>query len=96
MCKNCLNDVLIGKKYVEDKLTTYWIGKNVMFIPHDFNEELESIYENSTLTSDDKKNFISNISQDEELVLEMLGSGNTETDIIFFKKYVTFKIWRVS
>ena len=86
MCKNCLNDVLIGKKYVEDKLTTYWIGKNVMFIPHDFNEELESIYENSTLTSDDKKNFISNISQDEELVLEMLGSGNTETDIIFFEK----------
>ncbi|WP_346967992.1 TIGR02556 family CRISPR-associated protein, partial [Clostridium disporicum] len=86
ICKNCLNDVLIGKKYVEDKLTTYWIGKNVMFIPHGFNEVLEDIYENSTLISYEKKNFISNISKDEDIVLEMLGKGNTETDIVFFEK----------
>ncbi|MBU5593272.1 TIGR02556 family CRISPR-associated protein [Clostridium sp. MSJ-4] len=86
MCKNCLNDILIGKQYIEDKLTTYWIDKSVMFLPHNFNEQTEAMYENSTIINEDKKNFISNIYDDEEIVLELLGKGNTETDIIFFDK----------
>jgi|GEM_PF-554183 len=86
MCKGCLNDILIGKEYVENKLTTYWIDKSVMFLPHNFNEQTKAIYESSTIVSEDRQNFISNIYNDEEIVLELLGKGNTETDIIFFEK----------
>lgn len=86
LCKKCLNDLLIGKEYVDEKLTTFWLNKNVMFLPHNFNENTEAIYENSTIVSEEKKNFISNIYDDEKLVLEILDKGNTETDIIFFEK----------
>lgn len=86
LCKKCLNDILIGKKYVEEKLTTFWHNKSVMFLPHNFNECTEAIYENSTVGSDNKKKFISNLYEDEKTFLDLLGKGNTETDIIFFEK----------
>ncbi len=86
MCKKCLNSVLIGKRYVEEMLTTYWMGKNVMFIPHSFNKNIKNIYEKSYITDKGKKNFISQIALNEKEVLKKLGEGNTETDIIFFDK----------
>lgn len=86
MCKECLNDVSIGKEYVEKKLTTFWMGKQVMFLPHNFNEITEGIYETSIIGEKEKKNFLGNISRDEEDVLEELGKGDSETDIIFFDK----------
>lgn len=86
MCEGCLNDLLIGKRYVEDKLTTYWMDRNVMFLPHNFNEVTDGVYDSSVLTEKEKKKFLDNLYSDEEFVLESLGKGNTETDIIFFDK----------
>jgi CRISPR-associated protein Csh1 len=86
MCKQCLNDVLIGKEYVEKNLTTFWMGKQVMFLPHNFNDTTQGIYESSIIGDKEKKDFLDNISKDEEEVLEELGKGNSETDIIFFDK----------
>lgn len=86
MCRSCLDDVVIGKKYVEEKMTTYWMDKSVMFLPHNFNEITESVYDSSIISEKEKKKFLDNLYSDEEFVLESLGNGNTETDIIFFDK----------
>lgn len=85
VCRDCLNDILVGRDYTENNLTTYWMGKQVMFLPHNFNEMVQEIYESSLNVGDNKK-FLDNISVSEEDVLEELGKGNTETDIIFFEK----------
>lgn len=86
VCRNCINDILIGRDYTEDKLTTYWMGNQVMFLPYNFNEEVQSIYESTFNINDNNKKFLSNISTSEEDIFDELGKGNTETDIIFFKK----------
>ena len=86
VCKECLNDILVGRDYTENNLTTYWMGKQVMFLPHNFNETVQEIYESNLNIGDNHKKFLDNISYSEEDVLNELGKGNTETDIIFFEK----------
>ncbi|WP_244834962.1 TIGR02556 family CRISPR-associated protein [Clostridium sp. BJN0001] len=86
MCKNCLSSILIGKEYVQKYLTTYWMDKSVMFIPHKFTNRIRSVYEQSFLDDNKKKNFINTISNNEKEVLKALGELDTETDIIFFEK----------
>lgn len=85
VCKKCLDDLIIGRSYAEKILTTYWMGKNVMFIPHNFNKTIDGIYNTSDIEGNSKKNFIKNISVNEESVLEMLDKGESETDIIFYR-----------
>ena len=57
-----------------------------MFLPHSFNDVVEEIYDSSSMKNNEEKNLILNIREDEKTVLEMLGKGNTETDIVFFEK----------
>lgn len=86
MCKNCLEDVIVGKKYVEDKLTTYWMDKSVMFLPHYYDDIMAAIYEQSIINEEKQAKFIEGIRNNEIDVLDMMGKSNAETDIIFFEK----------
>ncbi|WP_034438961.1 TIGR02556 family CRISPR-associated protein [Clostridium ihumii] len=94
ICKECLENIIIGKKYAEKYLTTYWMGSNIMFIPHEFNEEIDYVYRDTKLNDGEKLNLLDNIKTNEEDVLEEIGKGNAETDMIFFKKEAekTFEI----
>lgn len=86
ICKNCLNEIILGKKHIEQYHTTYWIGNNVMFVPHSYNEDIDYIYRDTALNGEENIKFLDNLKTSEGEVLEELGKGNSETDIIFFKK----------
>lgn len=86
ICKECLENLILGKKHVEEYLTTYWMGSNVMFIPHSYNEDADITYLNANFNGEEGKKFLDNISSAEVDVLEELGNIDAETDIVFFEK----------
>lgn len=86
ICKDCLYSLLFGKSYSDKYLTAYWMGSNVMFLPHEYNKKIKSVYESSSFNDENSKNFIAQIATNEAAVLRKLGEGNTETDIVFFEK----------
>lgn len=89
ICKECLDNIIVGKKYVKDNLTSFWLNKNVMFIPHTYNEDIALIYEDRKLNENGSyTKFIDKIKQNEEEVLEELGKvkREIETDIIFYEE----------
>lgn len=86
ICKECLEQIILGKKHIEEYMTTYWMGSNVMFVPHSFNEEIDMTYQDTNLSNGQGKKLLDNIAQNESEVLKELGKGNGETDIVFFEK----------
>ena len=82
ICKECLDNIIIGKDFVEKKMTTYWLDSEVMFIPHYFNEEIFDIYNGENLDDD----IINKVKSSEEDMLDELGKIDAETDIVFFEK----------
>lgn len=89
ICKNCISSILIGRGYIEDYLSSFWLGGNVMFLPHEYDEEIACIYESSRLDKEQRlSKFLEKLSNNEELVFEMLGKAkyDTLTDIVFYDK----------
>lgn len=86
VCKDCLEAILIGKKYAEDNLTGFWLGKNVLFLPHVYDEEIESIYQTGKIAENaEHSKLLENIKNMESDVLDEVGRSNANTDIIFFE-----------
>ncbi|NBG87371.1 TIGR02556 family CRISPR-associated protein [Isachenkonia alkalipeptolytica] len=89
--KDCLEKVLLGKRYVEKELSVYWksFGKNVMFLPHGFDDEMEGIFQlDGSLREEEKKestHLLERLNTAEELVLEDLAKGNAAIDILFYE-----------
>lgn len=89
ICKDCISNILIGRDYIEDNLSSFWLGSKVMFLPHEYDEDMACIYESSYLNEKQEiSKFLLKLSKNEELVFEMLGNSkyDTLTDIIFYDK----------
>ena len=86
ICKECLHNIILGKKHMEEYLTAYWMGANVMFVPHYYDEDIDLLYKGANLDSNESKKLLDNISSAEDEVLEAIGKSKSETDIVFFKK----------
>lgn len=89
ICKECIANILIGREYIEKYLSTYWIGNNVMFLPDEYNEDIEWIYEAKEAKElQETSKLLDHLRNDEELVLDALGDEKlkTLTDIIFYVK----------
>ncbi|KUO53427.1 MAG: hypothetical protein APF76_09315 [Desulfitibacter sp. BRH_c19] len=94
ICETCLNDIIVGKKYVELNLTTYWrsIKKKVMFLPHYYDEVIAEIYEKSYIKEKmGEEEKIRTIGLNEEELVEEVGKTNVVTDMIFYEESSTNK-----
>ena len=84
VCKNCLDKIVIGKEYIEENLTTYWINNLVMFLPHKYSAYIAQIYESTKLDSEKSRGkLLDDIRLNEEDVLDEIGKSNSITDMVF-------------
>ena len=96
ICRECLMDILHARKYINQYLKAYWIGSEVMFLPHSFNEDIAIIFEDVIIEeSGTSKKFIERISRNEADVLYEIGKGDTTTDIVFFKDPKSSSEWKI-
>lgn len=92
LCEQCISDLLNGKQYIHENMTTKWLDTNVMFIPNELTDTNRKIYENG-LTNADKTSsndyiqdkLVKNLYKYENTVFNELSDANTITDIIFFE-----------
>lgn len=82
MCKQCIVDVLAGKRHSEEVLTTFWLGSQVMFLPHYYNQDIFEIYNNQTIAKG--KKLLDTLQENESDILEELGKQPEWVDIIFY------------
>ena len=86
--EECLNHIILAKRYIDRYLSTYWgtIGENVMFLPHDYNEDTAWIFENTILEDEGKSiNFIHTIRLNEEDFMDSIGKSKSFIDILFYE-----------
>lgn len=89
ICRECLDDIIVGSKYIKENLSSYWLNKNVMFLPHRYDEHIADVYEDRKLDeSGGYTKFIDHIKGNEQEVLEQIGKckSKAETDIVFYKE----------
>lgn len=86
LCERCLDQIIIGKEYVSKYLSTYWLGKQVMFLPHTYDEDVAMVYESTEMNEvNEKTNLINKLKLNEEDVIYEIGKSNSTTDIIFYE-----------
>lgn len=88
ICKDCLDEMILGKKYIEEYLSTFWgiVGQKVMFIPHRYDVEAAAIYESTNIRENKGvSEKIKMIKINEEDLVDEIGRSNTTTDIIFYE-----------
>jgi len=93
ICDECLNNIILGKKHINDILQTYWncINSSVMFLPHIYNENVYKIYKSTKINSKGKTvKFIENIGDNEQEVLEEISQSQSVTDILFYEDQSKF------
>lgn len=96
ICEECLNSILQGRAYINENLKINWIGSEVMFLPHKFNEDIKNLYE-TTIDEDNKiTGLLRNIKELEGEVLEEIGKTNCITDIIFFSDPKASSEWKIT
>lgn len=96
ICEDCLLDILNGKNYINDVLKINWMGSEVMFLPHEFNEEIKDIYESDIDNENHMSKVLSQIKSAEEDVLEEISKTNCMTDIIFFSDPKSSSEWKIT
>ena len=96
VCEDCMYSLLHGRNYINENLKVIWIGSEVMFLPHEFNEDIKNIYE----TSIDKENKITNLLRNvralEGEVLKKIAKSNCITDIVFFSDPKASSEWKIT
>lgn len=95
ICEDCLLDVLNGRNYINEILKISWIGSEVMFLPHEFNEDVKNIYEYMD-TEKHITSLLNQIKEAEEEVLDEVSKTNCMTDIIFFSNPKSSSEWKIT
>lgn len=93
ICSDCLNNIIIGKKHVDEVLKTYWscLDSNVMFLPHTYNEKVYKIYKSTKINSKGESvKFLDKIRDNEQEVLDEVSKSQSVTDILFYEEQSKF------
>ena len=87
ICRDCISNILVAKDYIENNLTSYWLGGNVMFLPSKYDENIAFIYETFNENGETTR-LLKQLKDREEMVLDALGGikSDTLTDIVFYEK----------
>ncbi|SHJ72427.1 TIGR02556 family CRISPR-associated protein [Tepidibacter formicigenes] len=86
ICKDCLENLIVGKKYIEDNLITYWLKKSVMFLPHNYNKKVAKVYERDFEDDKGTEKLLKSISSKERQVVRRLSETQSLTDMIFYEQ----------
>lgn len=85
VCKECIFNILYGRKHVNMFLNTWWGGSEILFLPHAYNEEIKGIFEYSNIGDlSEGKNLLGKIRENESEVMDEIGKCGTEVDIVFY------------
>lgn len=96
LCDECLNSILHGRYYINEYLKVIWMGSELMFLPHEFNEDIKCLYE-STINKEDKgTSLLRNLKELEGEVLEEISQTNSITDIVFFSDPKASSEWKIT
>lgn len=96
LCEDCLSSVLHGRYYINKYLKIIWMGSEVMFLPHEFNENIKALYE-STIDKENKvTNLLRNLKELEGEVLEEISETNCMTDVVFFVVPKASSAWKIT
>ncbi|MCS3901785.1 TIGR02556 family CRISPR-associated protein [Methanococcus voltae] len=101
MCRDCVINILKGRKFIDNNLKGYWIGNEVMFLPQNVNEDvLEAfeefvIYDKSDIERKNPQKLINSIKNNENEVFTSLGNLKTPLDIIFFDDPKASSEWKI-
>ncbi len=96
VCEDCLISILNGRSYINENLKTIWMGSEVMFLPHEFNEDIKDMYEGTIDKENKITKLIDNIREAEEMVLDEISNSNSSTDIIFFSDPKSSSEWKIT
>ncbi|MBP2143366.1 CRISPR-associated protein Csh1 [Methanococcus voltae] len=101
ICRDCVIDILKGRKFIDKNLKGYWMGNEVMFLPQNANEDvIEAFEEFVTYEEDDieRKNpqkLINSIKDNENEIFTSFGNLKTPLDIIFFDDPKASSEWKI-
>lgn len=85
VCKDCIFDILYGRKHVNMFLSTWWGGSDILFLPHTYSEQVKEIFEFSKIGDlREGKNLLKQIRENECEVINEIGKCGTDIDIIFY------------
>ncbi|AKB26303.1 CRISPR-associated protein, Csh1 family [Methanosarcina sp. MTP4] len=97
ICKSCIQHILFGKKHVDTFLKTWWGGSEILFLPHDYNEEIKEIFEFSNIGDvKEGRNLLKNLRENEADVMEAVGKCDTEVDILFISAPAGKSEWKIT
>ncbi|MCT4507856.1 MAG: TIGR02556 family CRISPR-associated protein [Tepidibacter sp.] len=86
ICKQCLESMVLGRKYIENNLSTYWLKKSVMFLPHTYNPRTSKVYEKGFDEEQGQERLLKSISTKERMVIKRLSESKAPVDIVFYEQ----------
>ncbi|AKB55648.1 hypothetical protein A9239_00260 [Methanosarcina sp. A14] len=97
ICKCCIQHILFGRQHVDTFLKTWWGGSEILFLPHDYNEEVKMIFEFSNIGDvKEGRNLLSNLRENEAEVMEEVGKCDTDVDILFISAPAGKSEWKIT
>ncbi|GAA0128397.1 TIGR02556 family CRISPR-associated protein [Methanococcus maripaludis] len=97
ICKECLLNLLQGRDYTRDYLSSYWADSEVMILPHNYDNDMDEIFKNEKLSSTHSESkLIDKLRLSEEELFEDLGRLNEPVDIVFFEDPKTSSEWKIT
>jgi CRISPR-associated protein Csh1 len=96
VCKECIFNILYGRKHVNDFLKTWWGGSEILFLPQIYNEKIKAIFEFSNIGDIKGRNLLENLRESEADVMDEIGNCDTEVDILFFSAPKQKSEWKIT
>jgi len=97
ICMECLLNILHGREYIQQYLSSRWAGSEVMILPHNYDEHLDRTFRFKKLGSTySEEKLLEKLNSSEERVFEKLGRINETVDILFFESSKVRSEWKIT
>lgn len=97
VCENCITDIIYGKYFANEYLTTWWAGSSVMFLPDGFDDKIRRIFLRNGLSDNESEpNLLRRISKNENEVFRHIGNSGRGFDLVFFKTTPGKSDWKIT
>jgi len=96
ICRECIYDILHGKKHADTYLKTWWSGSEVLFLPHEYNAAIKKIFEEYSINETNSTSLLSKIRDNETDVLDEIGDSGALVDILFIYDNKSSSEWKIT